>query len=232
MSAVEDVLKSLGLVPKDPIPWDPQDVGTKPFLNQVLRNQMPSLTSTQRSRLLDRVGPHVATSLRDRLKGASQKKLIDIARDLSTNEKFKTQLNSYKSALETSMGVPLSAIDQGAIQADDQPPPSGGVTKLRTRYLLPGVDTLKESPMQALRDIVQADLFDFRTPDDGLGTNNSLFLDNLRNDAMRFYGASLPRPPEHLEELVATRYRIVRRKTASIFNGVGPATVRRIWLHT
>ena len=96
MSAVEDVLKSLGLVPKDPIPWDPQDVGTKPFLNQVLRNQMPSLTSTQRSRLLDRVGPHVATSLRDRLKGASQKKLIDIARDLSTNEKFKTQLNSYK----------------------------------------------------------------------------------------------------------------------------------------
>ena len=202
MSAVEDVLKSLGLIPKDAIPWDPEDVRTKPFINQLIRNQMPNLTSIQRSRLLDRVGPHVASSLRDRLKGASQSKLIDIARDLSTNEKFKTQLNAYKSALETSLGVPLSAIDQGSIQADDQPS-GGGVTKLRTRYLLPGPDTLKESPDQALRDIVNADMFDYRVPNEELGVANSLFLDNLRNDAMRFYDCSLPRAPEHLEELVA-----------------------------
>ena len=88
MSPVEEVLKSLGLVPKDQVQWDPQDVRTKPFLNQVIRNQMPTLTATQRSRLLDRVGPHVAASLRDRLKGVSQSQLVDIARNLSTNEKF------------------------------------------------------------------------------------------------------------------------------------------------
>ena len=201
MSAVEEVLKSLGLVPKDPVQWDPQDVRAKPLLNQVVRNQLPNLTSIQRTRLLDRVGPHVASSLRDRLKGASQSKLVDIARDLSTNEKFKTQLNAYKSALETSMGVPLSAIDQGAIQADDQP--SGGATKLRTRFLLPGVDTLRESPLQSLQDIVNADMFDYRTPNESLGTANALYLDNLRNDQLRFYDCSIPRRPEHLEQLVA-----------------------------
>ena len=86
MSAVEEVLKYLGLVPKDAVSWDPRDVRTKPLLNQVIRNQMPNLTSTQRARLLDRVGPHVASSLRDRLKGVSQSQLVDIARDLSTNE--------------------------------------------------------------------------------------------------------------------------------------------------
>ena len=100
------------------------------------------------------------------------------------------------------MGVPLSAIDQGAIQADDQPT-GGGVTKLRTRYVLPGPEALKESPDQALRDIVNADMFDYRTPNEELGQANSLYLDNLRNERLRFYDCSIPRQPQHLEELVA-----------------------------
>ena len=104
---------------------------------------MPSLSTTQRSRLLQHVGPLFGQQFRDRFKNATQKDLVEIARDLQQNTQFKDVLRHYQTKLEQEIG-PLSQVDAGSMQLDNQPI-DFGAHKLRARFLLPTRDTLRES---------------------------------------------------------------------------------------
>ena len=196
---MQTILDLLGKYPTPPKEYDPLDVRTKPFFNQIIRNAMPSLSTTQRSRLLRHVGPLLGQQFRDRFKNATQKDLVEIARDLQQNTQFKDVLKHYQTTLEQEIG-PLSQIDAGSAQLDNQPI-DFGAHKLRARFLLPTRDTLRESQSQSLRDIVNADLFDYRTPNEELGSNNALYIGNLQNERLRFMDATMPR--NSIEQLVS-----------------------------
>ena len=136
--------------------------------------------------------------------GASQKDLIQLARDLQQNENFQSTLKYYQTTMEQESGVPLTSVDAGATQLDSQPD-NMRANKLRTRASLPTDLAYRETPMQAIQDVALANQFDFRAPGEDLGQNNSLYLDNLRHDTtLRYAGASLPRRPDDLERLVGT----------------------------
>jgi hypothetical protein len=77
-----------------------------------------------------------------------------------------------------------------------------GKPVLRSRFLQPGQDTAKESVMQSVSDIVQSDLFSYRTTNPETGLNNSVYLDNLRNEYINTREPGRPRPPHELEQLV------------------------------
>ena len=198
---MQTILDALGKYPTPPKTWDPLDVRTKPFFNQIIRNALPSLSTTQRSKLLMHVGPLFGQQFRARFKNASQKDLVEIARDLQQNSQFKDVLRHYQTTLEQEIGVPLNQIDAGTMQLDNQPI-DFGAHKLRARFLLPTKDTLRESVSQSLNDIVQADLFDFRTPNEELGSNNALYLGNLQNERLRFMDPTMPRGYS-IEQLVS-----------------------------
>ena len=63
---MQSILDALGTYPTPPKEWDPLDVRTKPFFNQVIRNAMPSLSTTQRTKLLNHVGPLLGKEFRTR----------------------------------------------------------------------------------------------------------------------------------------------------------------------
>ena len=188
-----------------PGPWDKRDLRSKAFLGQVFRNSIPGLSSVQRGRLLEYAGPRFAEILRPRLNGAkSQYELMELARDLQVSEKFQSQLRRYKTKYEQQIGAPLSSVEKGSNELDNQRPDTGAHS-LRPRFRLPGPDTLREDRTQSISDIVQGDMFSFNPPDAELGQNHSLFLDNLQHEAYIRYAEPLgmPRRPDYLEELVA-----------------------------
>ena len=187
-----------------PGPWDKKDLRSKAFLGQVFRNSIPGLSGVQRSRLLEYAGPKFAEKLRPRLNGAkSQYELMELARDLQSSEQFQSQLRKYKTKYEQQIGAPLSSVEKGSNELDNQRPDSGAHA-LRPRFRLPGPDTLREDHSQSVSDIVQGDLWAFNPPDAELGQNNSLYLDNLQNEALRYMAPlGMPRRPDYLEELVA-----------------------------
>ena len=204
---MESILESLGKKPAPPKTYDPRDTRSKAFFGQVIRNAMPSLSGTQRAKFLDYVGPLLGQQFRSRFTGASQKDLIQLARDLQQNENFQSTLKYYQTTMEQQSGVPLASVDAGATQLDNQPDNNARANnKLRARSLLPTDLAYRETPLQAIQDVALANEFDFRAPNEELGQNNSLYLGNLQHDAtLRYAGASLPRRPDDLERLVGTQ---------------------------
>ena len=201
---METILEALGKKPVPPKQYDPRDTRSKAFFGQVIRNAMPSLSGTQRGKFLEYIGPLLGQQFRSRFVNASQKDLIQLARDLQQNENFQNTLKYYQTTMEQESGVPLTSVDAGATQIDNQPD-NMRATKLRARALLPTKLAYRETPQQAISDVALANQFDFRAPGEDLGQNNSLYLDNLRHDAtLRYAGASLPRRPDDLERLVGT----------------------------
>ncbi len=68
----------------------------------------------------------------------------------------------------------------------------------RPREILPGEKTGSEDQKISVADIVKADLWHYIAPNGDLGTNNSLFLDNRLNEAIRFSNPLFdPRHPDH-----------------------------------
>ena len=171
MEAIYDLLSQYPTPPKD---WAYADRRSKPFFNQVLRNAMPSLSTTQRSKMLEYIGPLLSKAFRPRLESAKQRDLVELARDLQTNESFQATLKHYKTTLEQSMGMPLSQVDAGSTQLDSQLA-DNGAHELRSRFLLPTNESMRETIVQSMRDVVKADLFDFRTINEELGQNNGLY---------------------------------------------------------
>ena len=203
---MEAILEAFGKRPTVPKSYDPRDTRSKAFFGQVLRNAMPTLSGTQRGKFLEYVGPLLGQQFRSRFVGASQKDLIQLARDLQQNESFQSTLKYYQTKMEQETSVPLTSVDAGTVQADAQPDNARANNKLRSRALLPTDLAYRETPMQAISDVALANEFDFRAPGEDLGQNNSLYLGNLQHDAtLRFAGASLPRRPDDLERLVGTQ---------------------------
>ena len=202
---METILEALGKKPKPPKAYDARDTRSKAFFGQVIRNAMPSLSGTQRAKFLEYVGPLLGQQFRSRFVGASQKDLIQLARDLQQNESFQSTLKYYQTTMEQQSGVPLTSVDAGSTQMDNQPD-NMRPNKLRTRSSLPTDLAYRETPMQQISDIALANEFDFRQPMEELGQNNSLYLGNLQHDAtLRYAGASLPRRPDDLERLIGTQ---------------------------
>ena len=201
---METILEALGKKPVPPKQYDPQDTRSKAFFGQVIRNAMPSLSGTQRGKFLEYIGPLLGQQFRSRFVNASQKDLINMARDLQQNESFQSTLKYYQTTMEQETGVPLTSQDAGSNQIDNQPD-NMRANKLRTRASLPTALAYRETPQQAISDVALANQFDFRAPGEDLGQNNSLYLGNLQHDAtLRYAGASLPRRPDDLEHLVGT----------------------------
>ena len=76
--------------------------------------------------------------------------------------------------------------------------------RLRARYYLPGDDVGKESAKQSASDAAQVFVFNqYKINNADTGSNNSVYLDNRRNDFIRFNGPlGCPRPPDNLDQLV------------------------------
>ena len=58
--------------------------------------------------------------------------LIQLAHDLQTNEKFQSVLKSYQTPIEQPSDVPLSSVDAGTTQLDNQGDIARDNNKLRT----------------------------------------------------------------------------------------------------
>ena len=141
---METILEARSKKPLPPKAHDPRDTRSKAFFGQVIRNAMPSLSATQRGKFLDYVGPLLGAQFRKRFVGASQKDLIQLARDLQQNETFQSTLKYYQTTMEQQSGVPLTSVDAGATQLDSQPD-NMRANKLRTRA---SDLAYRESPMQ------------------------------------------------------------------------------------
>ena len=76
--------------------------------------------------------------------------------------------------------------------------------RLRARYFQPGDTVGQESKTQTASDLAQVALFShFKINNPDTGSNNSVYLDNRRNDYLRFHGPlGCPRPPDNLDRLV------------------------------
>ena len=104
-----------------PGPWDKCDVRAKGFLGQIFRNSLGALTSIQRNRFLEYAGPRFAEILRPRLNGAkSQYELMELARDLQVSERFQSQLRRYGTKYGQQIGAPLSSVERGSNELDNQ----------------------------------------------------------------------------------------------------------------
>ena len=97
---MEAILESFGKRPTPPQSYDERDTRSKAFFGQVIRNSFgQTLSGTQRGKFLDYVGPHLGAQFRSRFVGASQKDLIELARDLQQNESFQSTLKYYQTKL-------------------------------------------------------------------------------------------------------------------------------------
>lgn len=85
---------------------------------------------------------------------------------------------------------------------DEDTRSSSGKPVLRSRFFLAGKDTISELPSQAISDVVQADLFPWKSSNPETGTNNSVYLDEKRHQWMMLREPGEPRPPQQLEQLL------------------------------
>ena len=97
---METILEALGKKPVPPKQYDPRDTRSKAFFGQVIRNAFPSLSGTQRGKFLEYVGLLLGQQFRSRFTGASQKDLIQMARDLQQNENFQSTLKYNQTTME------------------------------------------------------------------------------------------------------------------------------------
>ena len=82
---MQTILEALGKKPVPPKQYDPQDTRSKAYFSQIIKNAMPNLSNTQRGKFLEYVGPLLGQQFRSRFVNASQKDLINMARDLQQN---------------------------------------------------------------------------------------------------------------------------------------------------
>lgn len=85
---------------------------------------------------------------------------------------------------------------------DEDTRTSSGKPVLRSRFFLAGKDTISENPAQAISDVVQGDLFAWRSSNEETGTFNSVYLDEKRHQWMMLREPGEPRPPQQLEQML------------------------------
>jgi len=188
-------------------PYPSKYAKQRPIVRQVIRNAFPGLSSVQAGEMVEFAGPHLAASLAAKLgENPTQSDVISAVRDLAQNPNAKTLLTEYKTSLETEMGAPLSRYRQGEnefLNAQAGPAQQNtAALKLRSRYMLPGAETLTETVDESVSDIVQSDLFSYNTANPENGVNNSVYIETELNAIENLKGANIPRPPDRLEQLV------------------------------
>lgn len=62
---------------------------------------------------------------------------------------------------------------------------------IRPRFEMAGGSAVQEPLLQQLADVTRAGLFSFKAANDEMGENNSLYLDNLKNDVIRYTDADV-----------------------------------------
>jgi len=186
--------------------WDPAHRKQRPLIKQLIRNLYPKLSPIQVGSFTDYVGPHIAKKFQDALPvNLTQSQLLNVVRDWTVLPKTKATFESYKNAYQRNLGIPLEEIDKGVASLEvssNKPAFDAGKMILRSRYTLPGTNDFGESTEEAMSDIVQADLFSYQTSNMEDGINNSVYLDSEISLKMNMFGANMPRPPQHLEQLV------------------------------
>ena len=186
-----------------------EDRGGRAFFKQLVKELHPGSPDALTDGLTDYAGPYIMQSLRDngRLSLAvrrDQHKLIDLARDLLHSPGFKKDMDNFTTAYKKQNNY--NEADEKQVDNIETPvnPPKRDTRKdiLRSRFYLPGIDTVKETVAQSVTDTVQSDLFSYQSTNPDTGINNSLYLDNERRDMVNTMGANMPRPPQELEQLV------------------------------
>jgi len=104
-------------------------------------------------------------------------------RELASEEMKNAEKESFK-AFTDANGSTLDATTAQSL-------PAPGSFVLRGRYEIADGDDVKESLDAKVKDTVSADLFNFVQPNAEEGYNNSLFLDNRLNDALRYAGSDV-----------------------------------------
>ena len=75
-----------------------------------------------------------------------------------------SSLKYYQTKMEQQSGVPLTSVDEGSTQTDNQGDNARANNKIRTRALLTTELAYRESPMQAISDVALANELNFRAP--------------------------------------------------------------------
>lgn len=124
----------------------------------------------------------------------------------NTPEQMNDAIAKYVKEQGTSSAAVKTAFEQASrdelvMGEETKDPRDSRRQTLRSRFKLDGPETVAESPMISVGDVVQSDLFSWK-PTNENGTLNSVHLDQKRNEYILQQDSGNPRPPHNLEELI------------------------------
>lgn len=161
----------------------PLEERKKPFLNSVIRSLYPRLSAHDRANFAKFAQPFIGSGFAkvdvDMPAQEQRNALQHIVYSGPAKEGLEELLLAYR------MDNPANPSDSREV--------SGKLT-LRSRFYLPGDESLLESPSQQVSDTVSSDLFSLPTAVPENGINNSVFLFSRLNQDMNQSNASQPRP--------------------------------------
>ena len=122
-----------------------------------------------------------------------------------TSDEMNDRISDFSTRYKTEISDLESNFDQSSRNRtfdDEDKRQAAGKPVLRSRFFLAGKDTISENPSQSMSDVVQADLFSWRSSNEETGTFNSVYLDSKRHEWMMTQDAGEPRPPQRLEQML------------------------------
>lgn len=150
------------------------------------------------------------------LKGTKLEKYVNQTMPRNSSEIFK-RFSTVRTPEEANDAIAKMIVEEGpkidadlatyntltrdALVDDDDERTTSGL-QLRQRFKLPGNDDAVEPVNLAVSDVVQSDLFGWKTTNEETGLFNSVHLDNKQNEYINTRQVGVPRPPVNLERLV------------------------------
>ena len=122
-----------------------------------------------------------------------------------TAEKMDDAIANFTNDYKGGIASLESSFDQSARNRnfdDEDKREVRGKVVLRSRFYLAGEDTIHETAAQSISDVVQSDLFGWKSSNEDTGVFNSVHLDNKRHEFMMSQEPGEPRPPQRIEQLV------------------------------
>ncbi len=166
--------------------YHPVSKRNMPLFRELIRTLYPRLTPQQRASFGASAAKVAGTLMNFEFPHGP--KTQDSTRDSIT------RLVASDSSFRKALDLEYQEFNRNQIQTpgSDQERQVQGKLTLRSRFVLPGPETLQESDAQAVSDNVQSDLFGFLPTCEG-GINNNLFLQQKQNEAMNWISPSEPR---------------------------------------
>ena len=122
-----------------------------------------------------------------------------------TSDEMNDRISDFSTRYKTEISDLESNFDQSSRNRtfdDEDKRQAAGKPVLRSRFFLAGKDTISENSAQSMSDVVQADLFSWRSSNEETGTFNSVYLDSKRHEWMMMQDPGEPRPPQRLEQML------------------------------